>query len=119
MNKTIATAIAIIVCATTALVSCKHETQPKNLVDTATMVAFLTEAHIIESYGEVTIPSKKDSAILVQKGAIDSLLDKYNMTVADYDSSLNYYMEHPKQMENIYRRVTENLKAMKSSYENN
>ncbi|MBR4175874.1 MAG: DUF4296 domain-containing protein [Bacteroidales bacterium] len=80
------------------------------MIDTATFASFLTEAHLINSYDYVVVAASRDSLGYQTGAAYDSLLAKYNITQADYDTTLAYYMNHPKTLEEIYRRVTENLR---------
>lgn len=98
----------------TLLAACKHNSEPKGLMDTATLANFLTEAHIIEGYSEAIVPNKQDSIRI--NAAYDSLYAKYNITPADYDSSMVYYSHHPDLLEAVYERVTKNLKKIRDSY---
>ena len=106
LKKTILSALCLV-----AFFGCKDKTQiPSNIMDTATMARFLTEAHLVESYDYVVVQSNRDSLALQSTAAMDSLFAKYGITEADYDSSLNYYLHNPQMLEAIYERVVQNLK---------
>ena len=102
--------IALLLCILATFTGCRNETIPENVIDTATFASFLTEAHLINSYDYIVVAAGRDSLGYRTGAAYDSLLAKYNLTQADYDTTLAYYMNHPKTLEDIYRRVTENLR---------
>ncbi len=110
MKRNIILDIALLLCTLAAFTGCRNRTIPENVIDTATFASFLTEAHLINSYDYVVVAASRDSLGYQTGAAYDSLLAKYNITQADYDTTLAYYMNHPKTLEEIYRRVTENLR---------
>lgn len=87
------------------LSGCKHERVPDNLIDTATMRAILTEYYLIDGYDYVVASRYKDSLGFQSKAAKDSMLSRYHISQADYDSSLSYYVRHPKEFEQILDRA--------------
>ena len=109
--------ILLVTCLLTAFTSCRHETLPEGIMDTATMAQFLTEAHLIESYDYVVVATNRDSLGWQTAAAYDSLFNKYNITQAQYDSSIAYYMSHPATFEAIYTRVVDKVKAYADSTE--
>ena len=113
MKPSFFTRILLVFCLLTAFSSCHQETLPPNVMDTATMTAFLTEAYLIEGYAEASRIESPDSTEVIVHATYDSLYKKYHITPADYDSSLNYYVRHPQLMEDIYRRISENIKRFK------
>lgn len=100
-------------CILAFLSSCKRERIPDGVMDTATMAAFLTEAYVIESYNSIIISRTPDSLGYILNAAYDSLYAKYGITPTDYDSSMAYYIRQPKILEEINKRVTENLRKKK------
>jgi hypothetical protein len=109
MKQSHLTRILLVFCLLTVFGSCRQETLPPGVIDTATMTDFLTEAHLIEGYADARRVEDPDSTDIIVHAAYDSLYNKYNITPADYDSSLRYYLLHPQLMEDIYRRVSENI----------
>ncbi|MBQ6956643.1 MAG: DUF4296 domain-containing protein [Bacteroidales bacterium] len=88
-----------------ALTGCRHDHIPDNLIDTATMTAILTEYFLIDSYDYVVASRYPDSLGFHSKAAKDSMLSRYNVTQADIDSSLAYYVRHQKAMEQMLDRA--------------
>lgn len=117
-NRKIAT-ILLFVCILTVFAGCKRERVPDNIMDTATFARFLAEGHLIESYDYTVVASNKDSLGYQSASAYKLLLDKYNVTQADYDSTLAYYLRHPKILEEIYARTVEQLKSAYDSLPKN
>ena len=108
-NRNIIT-ISLFICLLAVSTGCKRESVPDNIMDTATFARFLAEAHLIESYDYSVVATNKDSLGYQSAAAYKTLLAKYNITQADYDSTLAYYMHHPKILEEIYTRTVEQLK---------
>ena len=97
-------------CLLLALSGCRNEVVPEGVVDTATLAQFLTEAHIIDSYDYIVVAENRDSMQPDVNAAYDSLYAKYGITQADYDTTIDYYLRHPKMLEDVYARVVINLK---------
>ncbi len=94
------------------LSACHRDEKPHGIIDTATMVSFLTEAHLIEGYVDAANRVNADSAIFYAECAYNSLYAKYGISPNEYDSSIVYYVHHPELMEDIYSRVVENLRSL-------
>ena len=107
--------ILLLVSLLPSVTGCHREVIPEGVIDTATMAAFLTEAHLIDSYDYIVTARDRDSLQGHTDGAYGSLFAKYGITAADYDSSMSYYVRHPKTFEEIYHRVYNNLTAMRDS----
>ena len=93
--------------------ACRHERVPDNVIDTATLRAFLVEAHLIEGYQERTNRDNRDTINANIAAAYSTLYDKYGITAADYDSSIVYYMRTPRILEEVYARVVSDLKGLR------
>lgn len=105
----------IIVCLIAATTGCKHESVPDNLIDTATMTSIMTEYYIIDGYDYIVASRHPDSLGHQSKAAKDSMLAKYNISQADYDSSLVYYINHPKIFEVLFDRVLQRLEKLEKT----
>lgn len=88
-----------------ATTGCNREHVPDNLIDTATMTAILTEYYLIDGYDYMVASRHKDSLGFQSHAAKEALLEKYNVTQADIDSSLAYYGRHQKVFETIMNRA--------------
>lgn len=94
-----------------AFASCRRDVVPDNIVDTATLTQFLTEAYIVQSYDHIVVAENRDSLGHLTDGAYDSLYSKYGITQEQYDSSWTYYLNHPNLLVDIYDRVVANLNS--------
>lgn len=116
MKKHINIRIILSICLLATFFACNHETMPEGIIDTATMTAFLSEAHLIEGYSEARRGENADTTREMVERLYGSLFQKYNITADDYDKSLDYYMHHPQMMEEIYSRVLANINKVKEQY---
>ena len=106
--------IALLVCLLSLTAGChRQEAVPADVVDTATLVQFLTEAHIIDSYDQTIAIHHRDSLQSQVNQAYDSLYSKYGITPEQYDSSLAYYLRHPQTLESVYVHVVHNLNTIR------
>lgn len=102
----------IIVCLAALTTSCKHDHVPDNLIDTATMTAIMTEYYLIDGYDYIVASRRPDSIGYQSRAAKDSMLAKHNITQADYDSSLAYYINHPKVFDILFSRTMQRLESL-------
>lgn len=93
-----------------ALAACHRDKVPSGVMSYETMVAFTTEAYLIEGYSVGIVSHQRDTLSYVITEAYDSLYRKYNITPEIYDLSLDYYVHHPREMEAIQRDVLKQLK---------
>ena len=91
----------------------------EGIIDTATLAAFTSEATLLEAYTEELSSQYPDSAEYYSKAGYDSLYSKYGITPEDYDSSIRYYfINEPKNLQEVYGRVTERLRKFKDDPHN-
>lgn len=114
MTKTHIKYTALAICMLLLFASCRQQQAPQGVVDTATFAKFLTEAYIVQSYDNIVVSRNRDSLQHLTAAAYDSIYHKYGITRADYDSTVAYYLRHPKEYEEIYARVIANLKDYSS-----
>lgn len=90
--------------------SCNYE-QRKYLIPVDQLVDVLVDIHLADAIALQNTPRysgfELDSAILYQ-----SVFNKYGVTRAMFDSTLNYYSARPEQFQAIYTRVTAKLNLM-------
>lgn len=101
--------IVLFLCLAVSLSACHNDVVPDDVVDTATLAQFLSEAHLIDSYYNVA--DNRDSAKTLVDAAYDSLYVKYGISKEQYDSTIAYYLRRPQMLEEVYSRVLDNLNA--------
>ena len=99
--------IALFLSLAAACVACRNDALPDNVVDTATLAQFLTEAHLVDSYYNTS--DNRDTARPLVDAAYDSLYAKYGIGKEQYDSTIAYYLHTPQVLEEVYSRVLRNL----------
>ncbi len=84
--------------------------RPDNLIPADRMAAILTEVHMAESRISRLNLASTDSANLAYKHVEKKIFARFKVDTAAYTKSYIYYSSHPREMEIIYKQVTENLK---------
>lgn len=91
------------------LAGCRHDIRPDYVMDTSTFRAFLVDAYLIESYDNIVVSQHRDSLQDRTRQALDTLMARYGINADTYDSTLCYYLNHPKQLQEIHTRVVDQL----------
>lgn len=90
--------------------------QPENLMSEAQMIAFLTQAHIIEGAA-----IESNLAVLEQHARLKEdygqVCANLGVTLEQVRSSYDYYIHKPITMHTIYRRVIEELTKTQAEFE--
>lgn len=97
----------LVSCLTLLLLSCQPK--PDYLVDEDTMIDLLTDVHMSEGLIDLQQKQLKDDPDY-GKQVMASVLMKYHVSKADYDSSLVWYSQHLNSFIRIYKHVNNNLK---------
>ncbi len=87
--------------------------RPKNVLNSKQMEDFLFDMHLLESSLRTSDQLYKTPK--EQQFYYSELLDKHNITVADYDSSVVWYTKHPKEYYRIYNKVHTRIDTLKKS----
>lgn len=89
--------------------ACEQEIKtPEYLLEEAKFVEVLTQLQKAESIVRLGYNRHPDS-IYLNDSVYSALFRASEVKRADFDSSMNYYLDHPEQMEGIYDQVLENL----------
>ncbi|MCT4622380.1 MAG: DUF4296 domain-containing protein [Schleiferiaceae bacterium] len=99
----------------TLLISCKEKDvvpEPEGLLPPEKMVAVLTDVHLIEG-ARTGLVIMGDSTVGVREH-YKAFFEKHNVTQAEFDSSFVYYSKNPKEFDEIYVKVIENLSVIES-----
>ena len=87
-----------------------EDKQPDNLIPESRMATILTQIHLIESRVSRMGLGSSDSSNIVYKRLERQVFRTLQVDTSVYSKSYIYYSSHPRQMETIYKQVTENLK---------
>jgi len=84
---------------------------PPNLLQPDEFVELMIEMHLIDGYLHQslnTLHSRKDSAFLIYPG----ILEKYNISRTQLDSTVLFYGKYPEHFNKIYDQVLDSLSVM-------
>lgn len=81
---------------------------PEYLWDSDRFATVLTEVQLAEATVRLGYHRSNDS-LIPNDSVYQSALRKMNANRADFDSNYNYYLNHPKEMEQVYEQVITNL----------
>ena len=106
----------IAACCFILLTGCVREEKiPEDIMTKQEMIDFLIDLHIIEAKISLgRIPN--DSIRLFFPVIEDSLYRKHNITDSLYKESYQYYLQHIRQMEDIYSAVVDSLSLRERIY---
>lgn len=94
-------------------VSCGGNRMPEGVMDEETMVSFLTDAYLLESYYALTTDFHYEELAPDVAKSYDDLFAKHHTSRDNYEKSMNYYTHHNDQYNKICQRVMDNLNEMK------
>lgn len=86
------------------LFSCAKEEKPDYLWDEELFVDVLTEVQLAESIIRLTYNRVGDT-IYDPDSIYAAALQKMGVTIDEYDSNYNYYLDRPKRFEEVYEKV--------------
>lgn len=87
-----------------------EDEQPDNLIPEARMATILTQIHLTESRVSRMGLGSSDSSNIVYKRLEKQVFQTLQVDTSAYTKSYIYYSSHPRQMETIYKQITESLK---------
>ncbi|GAB3890605.1 DUF4296 domain-containing protein [Spirosoma agri] len=89
-----------------------EDKRPDNLIPTDRMATILTEVHMTESRVSRLGLRSIDSSNIAYKHLEKQIYQKFKVDTAAYAKSYVYYAAHPRQMEELYKQVVDNLKKL-------
>lgn len=96
------------------LVSCIDQTPPpppENALEKEKFVDVMVDVHLVEAAINQKFVKVNDSTQASYR-YYKHLFEKHDITRADFDSTFNYYMRHPKLMSEVYTQVHDSLKVL-------
>jgi hypothetical protein len=98
----------IFFCCATLLFSCEKEELPGEILTPEQMVASLTELYVMEAKVS-NIPVNRDSILQIADYLETRTFDKLGIPDSVFKKSYSYYLDRPKEMENIYTVLIDSL----------
>ena len=86
-----------------------EDKKPDNLINADQMANILTEVHLTETRVSRLSLRSSDSSNIVYKQLEAKFLKKFGVDTASFRASYVFYSSHPREMEQIYKRVVDNL----------
>ncbi|WP_316831588.1 DUF4296 domain-containing protein [Pedobacter aquatilis] len=96
------------------IVGCK-EKMPPNIIAPDKMQNILFDIHVVDGYiSTIALPdSSKKVAAAYYKG----IYKKFGIDSAKYAQSMSYYYQHPKDLDKIYKNITQRLSKQQKKME--
>ena len=82
---------------------------PQDILSKNSFIGLLKDIHLSEAKFELHKTKGMENAKNELANNYNSIYKKYEITVDDFDKTLDYYAQHPEQLEKIYTRVLEQL----------
>ncbi len=98
-----------------AVVACHGDRRPADVMEPEQMVAFLTDAYLIEGYYAVETQYRYDVLTPEAKRSYDSILDVHSVSREEVERSLDYYTRHLDEYQAIHEEVVARLTAQRDS----
>lgn len=100
--------VFIFFCCLSLLLSCGKEERPHDILTPEQMAASITELYLTEAKIS-SIPASRDSSLKVFDYFEAKTFDKLGITDSVFKKSFNYYLDRPKELEQIYTVVIDSL----------
>ena len=95
------------------LVACKVE-RPETVLSNEHMEAILLDFHLAKAMGEELPHNERYKQTLYR----EAVFQKYNITEAEFDSSMVWYARHPEVIAGIYENIRERLRTQRDFLSN-
>lgn len=92
----------------TLIVACQKNEKPKEVLTQAQLSALLVEVYLAEAKLDA-IAKPKDTAIKYFLPFEEKLLKRLNVSDSVLKKTYSYYLEHPKELEQVYDSVIDTL----------
>lgn len=99
---------AVVVIALLAAAGCSKNAEPAGLLSQEEMVRTMTDMYLVEQKVS-TVGVTRDSTILLMRYMTPTVFKDAGTNDSIFRLSFDYYMEHPKLMEEIYNALIDSL----------
>jgi hypothetical protein len=102
-----------------SLLACStpKESIPEVILPEKEMVSILKEVHLAEANFELLKTNSKEVAQNTLFNNYHEIYSKYNIDENKFQETLEYYANHPEQLEGIYSKVLEDIKKERSMFD--
>lgn len=97
------------------LAACRHEERPADVMSHEQMVAFLTDAYLLEGFYAVETQYRYDALSPEVLHSYDSILAVHNLTRDAVERSLDYYTNHLDEYQSIHEEVVTLLETQREN----
>ena len=93
------------------LLSCGNQQKetPQDILSENSFINLLKDIHLAEAKFELHKTKGMENAKNELAHNYNTIYETYEITVDDFDKTLDYYAQHPEQLEKIYTSVLEQL----------
>ena len=93
------------------LLSCVNQQKetPQNILSENSFINLLKDIHLAEAKFELHKTKGMENAKNELAHNYSTIYENYEITIDDFDKTLDYYAQHPEQLEKIYTSVLEQL----------
>lgn len=91
--------------------ACRHEGRPADVMTHEQMVAFLSDAYLLEGFYAIETQYRYDALTPEVLHSYDSILSVHNLTRDAVERSLDYYTRHLDEYQTIHEEVVTRLEA--------
>lgn len=105
----------ILVLLAVVLFSCNKKN--KTILNNEEMANVIFQVHILEEKVKEVGVQPYEEAQDVYEHYEEKLFDSLKITKSQYETSFNYYLDHPKEFNKIYASVIDTLKSLEKSAE--
>ena len=94
-----------------SLAACRHDERPADVMTHEQMVAFLSDAYLLEGFYAIETQYRYDALTPEVLHSYDSILSVHNLTRDAVERSLDYYTRHLDEYQTIHEEVVTRLEA--------
>ena len=88
--------------------ACRHDERPADVLDAPRMVAFLTDAYLLEGFYAVETQYRYDAMSPEVLRAYDDILAAHHISREQVEHSFDYYASHPE----LYQPIQDSVMAI-------
>lgn len=88
--------------------ACRHDERPADVLDAPRMVAFLSDAYLLEGFYAVESQYRYDAMTPEVLRAYDDILKAHHTSREQVEHSFDYYASHP----DLYRTIQDSVLAI-------